>query len=316
MVDFIVQPPQHRRGGQLPHPQRRDPAADGHAERRRHDARGPVDRTSGCRTLGAKLTGYPAISIFHDFKYHPKEIDHRHPGLGLRAPGRAVLDGGDLGPEQGSRHHRLPMDRVVPRPPARGRPQAAEVERRPVRRPGPRRLVPLPPPAAGHGGARRLGQDELLAQPAAAPARARGGALPGLADADRAVAAAAGAAARRGAGAGQRHLAHPLRGGQQPATCRPTSPSARWSARPRAARCSRSTCRRASAWSAARSASRARTWKATRPKSSLQAFLPSREITADRAVVEWVVTAPRGSTLALTATADRAGTVRTEVTLD
>jgi hypothetical protein len=24
--------------------------------------------------IGAKLTGYPAISIFHDFKYHPKEI--------------------------------------------------------------------------------------------------------------------------------------------------------------------------------------------------------------------------------------------------
>ena len=35
--------PEHRRGDQLPHPQRRDPAADGHAERRRHDARGPVD---------------------------------------------------------------------------------------------------------------------------------------------------------------------------------------------------------------------------------------------------------------------------------
>ena len=24
--------------------------------------------------LGAKLTGYPAISIFHDFKYHPKQV--------------------------------------------------------------------------------------------------------------------------------------------------------------------------------------------------------------------------------------------------
>ena len=29
------------------------------------------------------------------------------------------------------------------------------------------------------------------------------------------------------------------------------------------------------------------------PKSSLQAFLPSREVTADRAVAEWVVRAPR-----------------------
>jgi hypothetical protein len=52
------------------------------------------------------------------------------------------------------------------------------------------------------------------------------------------------------------------------------------------------------------------------PKSSLQAFLPSRELTGDRAVVEWVVHGPRGTAIALTATADRAGTVRTEVTLD
>jgi murein tripeptide amidase MpaA len=52
------------------------------------------------------------------------------------------------------------------------------------------------------------------------------------------------------------------------------------------------------------------------PKNSLQAFLPSREITADRAVAEWVVKAPIGTRLALTAVADRAGTVRTEVTLD
>jgi hypothetical protein len=52
------------------------------------------------------------------------------------------------------------------------------------------------------------------------------------------------------------------------------------------------------------------------PKSSQQAFLPARELTADRAVVEWVVNGPRGTRMALTATADRAGTVRTEVTLD
>ncbi|MBL0150454.1 MAG: carboxypeptidase [Ideonella sp.] len=51
-------------------------------------------------------------------------------------------------------------------------------------------------------------------------------------------------------------------------------------------------------------------------KSSLQAFLPNRQVTADRAVAEWVVRAPIGTRLALTAVADRAGTVRTEVTLD
>ena len=52
------------------------------------------------------------------------------------------------------------------------------------------------------------------------------------------------------------------------------------------------------------------------PASSLQAFLPNKQITGDRAVAEWVVRAPRGTRVALTASADRAGTVRTEVTLD
>jgi len=52
------------------------------------------------------------------------------------------------------------------------------------------------------------------------------------------------------------------------------------------------------------------------PKASLQAFLPNREVTGDRAVVEWVVRAPKGTHLALTAQAERAGVVRTEVVLD
>ncbi len=52
------------------------------------------------------------------------------------------------------------------------------------------------------------------------------------------------------------------------------------------------------------------------PKNSLLAFLPNRDITGDRAVVEWVVRGARGTAIALAATADRAGTVRTQVTLD
>jgi murein tripeptide amidase MpaA len=52
------------------------------------------------------------------------------------------------------------------------------------------------------------------------------------------------------------------------------------------------------------------------PTTSQQAFLPHRQLTGDRAVVEWVVKAPVGTRLSLVATADRAGTVRTEVTLD
>ncbi|MDB5999610.1 MAG: carboxypeptidase [Rhizobacter sp.] len=52
------------------------------------------------------------------------------------------------------------------------------------------------------------------------------------------------------------------------------------------------------------------------PKGSLQGFAPQRDITGDRAVAEWVVNAPQGTALALSARADRAGTVRCEVTLD
>ncbi|MDY0748873.1 M14 family zinc carboxypeptidase [Paucibacter sp. R3-3] len=52
------------------------------------------------------------------------------------------------------------------------------------------------------------------------------------------------------------------------------------------------------------------------PKTSMQAFLPNREVTADRAVGEWIVRAPKGTRLALTASAERAGVVRTEVSLD
>ncbi len=52
------------------------------------------------------------------------------------------------------------------------------------------------------------------------------------------------------------------------------------------------------------------------PKGSLQAFMPDRNITGDRAMIEWIVKAPQGTIVGLTATADRAGTVRTEVTLD
>jgi murein tripeptide amidase MpaA len=52
------------------------------------------------------------------------------------------------------------------------------------------------------------------------------------------------------------------------------------------------------------------------PKTSQLAFLPTREVTADRAVAEWVVRAPKGTRVGLSAKADRAGAVHGEVTLD
>lgn len=51
------------------------------------------------------------------------------------------------------------------------------------------------------------------------------------------------------------------------------------------------------------------------PKNSLLHFLPARELTGDRALVEWVVQAPLGTTIELKARADRAGAVRSTLTL-
>jgi hypothetical protein len=52
------------------------------------------------------------------------------------------------------------------------------------------------------------------------------------------------------------------------------------------------------------------------PKQSQLAFLANKQPTGDRAVAEWVVRAPGGTRLALSASAERAGVVRTEVVLD
>jgi hypothetical protein len=51
------------------------------------------------------------------------------------------------------------------------------------------------------------------------------------------------------------------------------------------------------------------------PANSLQAFLPNKNITGDRALNEWIVEAPSGTVLNLTAHAARAGTVRASITL-
>jgi murein tripeptide amidase MpaA len=52
------------------------------------------------------------------------------------------------------------------------------------------------------------------------------------------------------------------------------------------------------------------------PKASLQAFLPNNNVTGDRAVCEWVVKGKVGASLGLKATADRAGSVATTIVLD
>ena len=197
--------------------------------------------------LGEKLTGYPAISIYHDFKYHPKEIitgtqDWIYEHLGalfwtveIWAPNK----------EAGITDYKW-IDWYRDHP-AEDDLKLLKWSDEQCGGAGARRLAAVPAPAARRGRDRRLGQDELLAQPAAAPARARGRALPGLDDADRAVAAEARGAAHRGARARRRHLARALRGRQQrlaaglreQAGARAQDRCAAW--------CSRSTCPKADA---------------------------------------------------------------------
>jgi hypothetical protein len=52
------------------------------------------------------------------------------------------------------------------------------------------------------------------------------------------------------------------------------------------------------------------------PTNSLQAFLPSRELTGDRTLQDWIVQAPRGSRVRVTARADRAGAVSATIPLE
>ena len=98
--------------------------------------------------IGAKLTGYPAISIWHDFKYHPKDVisgtqDWVYEHLGalfwvveIWAPNK----------EAGITDYKW-IDWYREHP-GRGRPQAHQVERRALRRPGARRLEAVHAPAA------------------------------------------------------------------------------------------------------------------------------------------------------------------------
>ena len=246
--------------------------------------------------LGDEAHRLPGDQHLPRLQVPPEGNHHRHAGLDLRAPGRAVLDGGALGAEQGSRHHRLQVDRLVPRPPARRRPEAAasgatssaaaqaHVDWQPFHHP--------------QLGAVEIGGWDKMNYWRNPPPQLRereAARFPGLDDADRAVAAEAGAAAHRGARAGPRHLARALRGGQQrlPAGLREqagarTQGGARRGLRDPPARRRRPECsgKRAHRGPAARRPRAARC--RCRPS------CPAATSPADRAVAEWVVRAPRG----------------------
>ena len=181
--------------------------------------------------LGTEATGYPAVSEYHDFREHPKEMitgteDWIYEHLGalywvveLWAPNRAAGIASYSWVDW-YREHAVEDDLKLLAWSDRECDGQAHVDWRPFHA-----------SAARRGRDRRLGPAQLLAQPAAAPARERGGAFPGLARPARAQPAAARTAAHRGARARPRHLAHPAGGGQRRLAAGLRDASARWSAR-------------------------------------------------------------------------------------
>ena len=129
---------------------------------------------------GTELTGYPAVSVFHDFKYEPKQTikggahDWMYDHLGVFSWTTEFWS-----PQRQAGHLRLPLHRLDQRAPDRGRPQADRVgeEELPGRL---RRLVRVRPSRARQGRARRLGHHQLLVQRSLRPAGGRGRAAHGV----------------------------------------------------------------------------------------------------------------------------------------
>jgi hypothetical protein len=70
---FVAEPPQHLRRRHVSYVFGRFAPSLRHPRRRRVPRRGSVG-LSGDRQERTELTGYPACSVFHDFKYHPKSV--------------------------------------------------------------------------------------------------------------------------------------------------------------------------------------------------------------------------------------------------
>ena len=64
---------------------------------------------------GTELTGYPAISVYHEFRYHPKQVIGGTVGLALRAPGRVSLGRRDMESHARGRDRQVSVHRLVPR---------------------------------------------------------------------------------------------------------------------------------------------------------------------------------------------------------
>jgi hypothetical protein len=268
--------------------------------------------------IGAKTTGYPAISIWHDFKYHPKDVisgtqDWVYEHLGalfwvveIWAPNReaGITDYKWI---DWYREHPVEDDLKLIKWSDEHCGGHAHVDWKPFMHP--------------QLGAVEIGGWDKMnywRNPAAQPARARGGALPEVDDDDRALAAQARAAAHRGARARRRHLAGSHRGRQQRlAAC--LRDQARAGAKDRARRDVRDPPARERPLGLARQRQAAHGGAAARRARAeeLAQRLPAEQGDHRRPRRRRMGGAgAAGTRLALSARAERAGAVRAEVVLD
>ena len=134
VVDFIVRHPEHHR-------------------RHRRSTRGAAcccGRSSTCPTRrwtprtcgstrqigkkGTELTGYPAISVFHEFRYHPKRSSAARSTGSTSTSASSAWVVEIWAPMREAGIDRLQVHRLVPRSSDRGRPEAVPLERREARR--------------------------------------------------------------------------------------------------------------------------------------------------------------------------------------
>ena len=263
---------------------------------------------------GTELTGYPNISVYHEFRYHPKQViggafDWIYDHLGMFS---WVVEIWSPMREAGIDKY-LYIDWFRDHPIGR-RSEAFSLERGEARRGRARRLEAVCASGAGEGRNRRLGPLSRLRQPAAAIPRTRTGALSAMAP----VAGAALAAPRAGRDRRDRR-------GRRPVAGAPGRPEYRLAAKLRqqagaGAQGGAAGDRgdRAVAGGELVSGRRREELGQLEGKAYKHtgiSFWPDYHVTDDRAKIEWVVRGRPGDRVDLVARHERAGTVRAAVLL-
>ena len=264
---------------------------------------------------GTELTGYPNVSVFHDFKYHPKEVitgvfdDWMYDHLGVYAwttelwsPQRqaGITDYKFI---EWFREHPVEDDLKL----IRWNDEKLDGKG----------FVPWSALRASRFGAgrdRRLGLRLLLPQPTPAPAGSRDRPALRLACLAGPHHAQAGTPLRRSQSPSAAASTAFVWSFRTPAGCPPTFPSAPWSARASAPSWPRSNLPEGATLHVGRSREEMGQLEGRHLKAA-SGFSPVADPTDDRAHFDWIVHAPAGGMVKLLARHQRAGVVRAEVEL-